>query len=147
MKSSIIGKIAFVSFLILIMTGGRAYLEVRYMAAGKTASAVIQKVVRSETHRTRSRSYGRRRVVFDVVYSFKNKNSGRTVNGYTTVSRRAKGKYPVGREVDVQYFGGTSFCSRLAETGSPLWLVLFLGGFFVFVGSSVYTVKQWDRKA
>jgi hypothetical protein len=130
-------KFAAFSLLLFVVAGFKSCEEIRYAVGSARTTATVT------DHREER---GRRGRPIGVRISYGFLKDGKRVTGHTIVGEDEVEGYGKGREIEVDYFGGEIFSSRIAGTGSLFWPAVLLVGIAALGGSVAALWIEASRK-
>jgi hypothetical protein len=127
-------KLAMLAGALFMVACFKSCEDLCYRWSGKQTTATVSNI--AEQH-SRGGTTG-----YNIWYAFQNENTRKNVKGSTLVGAGEVHQYSVGQQVDIEYYGGDMFTSRIKGSGSVFWPIFFWATLAAsIVGIVVMTVR------
>lgn len=117
-RSALWGGIGLVACCLAIVAGYMSLDDLRYWWWGQTTKARVSDFIAVNSRLPEEGA--------TVWYEFVNPKNQRHIRASALVSVSARLEYPRGRDIDIEYIPGEFLKSRIRQTGSRLWPILFV---------------------
>lgn len=139
-RSSLWGGLGLAACSLAIVAGYMSLDDLHYWWSGQTARARVTDFMAVNTRLPEEGA--------NVWYEFANPRNQRLVRTSASVPWSDRAKYPRGREMDIEYIPGEFLKSRMRQTGSRWWPILFALGAAATLGCLItgFVMRRDDEE-
>lgn len=106
--------------LLLCVAGFKSWQDFRFATSGRQGTATVTKTVEDRDRLGRTTGY-------KLYFDFFNENTKKPSHHFTIISVGDVDRYPVGQQMEIDYYGGKYPSTRLHGTNNRLWVYFFFG--------------------